>query len=94
LEISCSIHSENAAEEVAELFQDFSDTSRVRILSALAQKGFNVTQLALAVGISESGISRHMRGRHQMHLVQTRLDGKKFIIGLMMSTLLHYFNKV
>jgi len=75
--ITSSILSEHTAAEVAELFRAFSDTSRVRILSALAQQEFNVTQLALAVGISESGISHHLRSLRQMHLVQTRRDGKE-----------------
>jgi DNA-binding transcriptional ArsR family regulator len=72
-----SILSEHTAAEVAELFRSFSDTSRVRILSALAEREYNVTQLALAIGISESGISHHMRGLRQMKIVQSRRDGKE-----------------
>jgi ArsR family transcriptional regulator, lead/cadmium/zinc/bismuth-responsive transcriptional repressor len=75
--ITTSILTEHTAAEVAELFRAFSDTSRVWILSALAQQELNVTQLALAIGISESAISHHMRGLRQMHLVQTRRDGKE-----------------
>jgi DNA-binding transcriptional ArsR family regulator len=71
------ILSEHVAAEVAELFRAFSDTSRVRILSALAEREFNVSQLALEVGISESGISHHMRGLRQMRIVQSRRDGKE-----------------
>lgn len=71
------ILSEHKAAEVAELFRAFSDTSRVRILSALAAREFNVTQLALAIGISESGISHHLRSLRQMHLVQSRREGKE-----------------
>lgn len=69
--------SEHTAAEVAELFRAFSDTSRVRILSTLAECEYNVTKLALVVGISESGVSHHLRGLRQMHLVQTRRDGKE-----------------
>jgi DNA-binding transcriptional ArsR family regulator len=68
---------EHTAAHVAELFRAFSDTSRVRILSALAAQEYNVTQLAAAIGITESGISHHLRGLRQMHLVQTRRDGKE-----------------
>jgi ArsR family transcriptional regulator, lead/cadmium/zinc/bismuth-responsive transcriptional repressor len=75
--INSSILSEKTAAEVAELFRTFSDTSRVRILSALAEREYNVTQLATAVGISESGISHHMRGLRQMHIVLSRRDGKE-----------------
>jgi DNA-binding transcriptional ArsR family regulator len=72
-----NILSEHEAAEVAELFRAFSDTSRVRILSALAVGEFNVTQLASTIGISESGISHHLRSLRQMHLVQTTREGKE-----------------
>ncbi len=68
---------EHVAAHVAELFRAFSDTSRVRILSALMTGEMNTTALAEAVGISESAISHHLRGLRQMELVQYRRDGKE-----------------
>ena len=55
----------------------FSDTSRVRILSALTNSELNVGALAAAVKISESAVSHHLRGLRQMRLVQARRDGKE-----------------
>lgn len=72
-----SILDEHSAAHVAELFRAFSDTSRVRILSALIDCEINVTALAAAVGISESAVSHHMRGLRQMHLVKARRVGKE-----------------
>jgi ArsR family transcriptional regulator len=69
--------SEHQAAHVAELFRAFSDTSRVRILSALVAEELNISSLAEAVGISESAVSHHMRGLRQMHIVQSRRDGKE-----------------
>lgn len=68
---------EHVAAHVAELFRAFSDTSRVRILSALAGGELNVNKLAKVIGISESAVSHHMRGLRQIHLVQSRRDGKE-----------------
>jgi ArsR family transcriptional regulator, lead/cadmium/zinc/bismuth-responsive transcriptional repressor len=68
---------EHTAAHVAELFRSFSDTSRVRILSALVSQELNVGALAGLVGISESAISHHLRGLRQMRLVQARRDGKE-----------------
>ena len=68
---------EHTAAHVAELFRAFSDTSRVRILSALIGAEMNISALAAVVGISESAISHHMRGLRQMRLVQSRRDGKE-----------------
>jgi DNA-binding transcriptional ArsR family regulator len=68
---------EHTAAHVAELFRAFSDTSRVRILSALTDGEMNVSALASVVGISESAVSHHMRGLRQMRLVHARRDGKE-----------------
>lgn len=74
---STSTLDEHLAAHVAELFRAFSDTSRVRILSALMAGEMNIRALAEEVGISESAVSHHMRGLRQMHLVQARRDGKE-----------------
>jgi ArsR family transcriptional regulator, lead/cadmium/zinc/bismuth-responsive transcriptional repressor len=68
---------EHTAAHVAELFRAFSDTSRVRILSALVDGEKNINTLAGIVGISESAVSHHMRGLRQMRLVKARRDGKE-----------------
>jgi DNA-binding transcriptional ArsR family regulator len=72
-----SILDEHTAAHVAELFRSFSDTSRVRIMSALVNGEKNVNTLAEIVGISESAVSHHMRGLRQMGLVQARREGKE-----------------
>lgn len=77
LPLSNPILDEHTAAHVAELFRAFSDTSRVRILSAVIEKEANITVLAEMVGITESAISHHMRGLRQMHIVQARRDGKE-----------------
>lgn len=68
---------EHTAAHVAELFRAFSDTSRVRILSAIIDQEMNVGALADEVGITESAVSHHMRGLRQMRLVKARRDGKE-----------------
>ncbi len=68
---------EHIGAHVAELFRAFSDTSRIRIMSALLEGEKNVSTLAGLVGISESAVSHHMRGLRQMHLVLARREGKE-----------------
>ena len=75
--MSPSILDEHSAAHVAELFRAFSDTSRVRIMSALLSGEKNVNTLADLVGISQSAVSHHMRGLRQMRLVVARKDGKE-----------------
>ena len=68
---------EHTGAHVAELFRAFSDTSRVRIMSALLDGEKNVGALAELVGISESAVSHHMRGLRQTHIVTARRNGKE-----------------
>ena len=75
--MASSILDEHSAAHVAELFRAFSDTSRVRIMSALVDGEKNVSALAAIVGISESAVSHHMRGLRQMGLVQALREGKE-----------------
>ncbi len=72
-----TILNEHVAAHVAELFRSFSDTSRVRILSALIEQEMNTSRLAELIGLSESAVSHHLRGLRQMHIVQARRDGKE-----------------
>jgi DNA-binding transcriptional ArsR family regulator len=68
---------EHLAAHVAELFRAFSDTSRVRILSAILDQEVNISALAEMVGVTESAVSHHMRGLRQMRIVQARREGKE-----------------
>ena len=74
---STPILDEHTAAHVAEIFRAFSDTSRVRILSAIIEKEVNISALSKIVGITESAVSHHMRGLRQMRIVQARRDGKE-----------------
>jgi ArsR family transcriptional regulator len=73
---------EHTAAHVAELFRAFSDTSRVRILSAIVDQELNTTALAQLVGVTESAVSHHLRGLRQMHLVTARREGKEVYYNL------------
>ena len=62
---------------IADLFKGFADPTRVHILSLLlVQQEMCVTDLAEAVGVSQSGVSHQLRLLKQMHLIKFRRDGK------------------
>lgn len=67
---------EHTAALVAELFSALSDTSRVRMISVLAEREMNVGELAEAVSLSESAVSHQLRGLRQMRLVRARKEGR------------------
>ncbi len=72
-----SILDEHTAAHVAELFRAFSDTSRVRILSAIIEQEQNNSTLAQMIGVTESAVSHHLRSLRQIRIVQARRDGKE-----------------
>ncbi len=84
---------EHTAAHVAELFRAFSDTSRVRIMSALVNGKLNVSALAQLVGISESAVSHHMRGLRQMRLVSSRKEGKEVYYSVEDDHIIHLFQQ-
>ena len=68
---------EDTAARLTELFSAFSDPSRVRIISALADCEMSVGTLAAAVNLSESAVSHQLRGLRQMRLVRARKAGRQ-----------------
>lgn len=67
---------ETSAAQVAELFSTLGDTSRIRLIAALAGTELNVTELAVHIGLSHSAVSHHLRHLRQMRLVRTRKEGR------------------
>jgi DNA-binding transcriptional ArsR family regulator len=73
---------EALAIRMAELFDVFSDPSRVRIISVLIGGEQNAGALAEAVGLSHSAVSHQMRGLRQLRLVLARKDGRQVFYSL------------
>ena len=89
-----SVLDEHTGAHVAELFRAFSDTSRVRIMSALLDGEKNVSRLAELVGISDSAASHHMRGLRQTRIVTSAAMARKSITASLILTLLPSSNRV
>lgn len=75
------INDEQAA-ALAELFSAMSDSSRLKIISALVEGEMNVSGIAETVGLSESATSHHLRGLRQMQLVRPRKQGRQVFYSL------------
>jgi len=76
------IEDANAA-ALAELFRAFSDASRLKIISVLAEAELNVSSIAERVGLSESATSHHLRGLRQMGLVRAKKVGRQVFYSLL-----------
>ncbi|MDD7267022.1 MAG: metalloregulator ArsR/SmtB family transcription factor [Lachnospiraceae bacterium] len=75
-EVETQMHDEDLLMQVADLFKLFSDSTRVRILSALRVKELCVCDLACVLNMTKSAISHQLRSLRQSHLVQYRKVGK------------------
>lgn len=60
---------------LVETFQALADLTRARILFALIQRPLCVRDLAILVGVSESGVSHQLRFLRERRLVKPRREG-------------------
>ncbi len=62
--------------ELAEVFGALADATRVKIVHALLHQELCTCDLAAVVGVSESGVSQHLRLLRALRLVKSRRAGK------------------
>ncbi len=67
---------------LAEMFRALADPTRLKILSILLDQESNVSSLAAAVGISEPGVSHHLRSLRQLRIVRSRRQGREVYYAL------------
>ena len=84
---------EHTAAHVADLFSAFSDTTRVRIISAIIDQEMKISDLSELFGLTESAISHHMRGLRHLKIVQARRDGKEIFYSIVDSHLIALFRQ-
>ena len=68
--------------DLAELFRIFGDSTRCRILYALAAGELNVSDLAAVLSMTQSAISHQLRILRQSRLVRCRRAGKTMFYSL------------
>ncbi len=84
---------EHTAAHVADLFNAFSDTSRVRIISAMIDQEITISELSKLIGLTESAISHHMRGLRQLKIVRTRRNGREVFYRIIDPHLINLFRQ-
>ncbi len=68
--------------ELADLFKVFGDSTRLRILYAIADNEMNVQRIAEKLGMEQSTISHQLRVLRHNKLVRGRRDGKQVYYAL------------
>lgn len=62
--------------DLAELFKVFGDTTRIKILWALAESEMCVCDIAILLNMTQSAVSHQLRILKHMRLVKYRKEGK------------------
>ena len=73
---------ENTLYDVAELFKNFSDSTRIRILYCLFEKERSVTEISELLQMNQSAISHQLRFLKNSKLVKNRREGKTIFYSL------------
>lgn len=83
-----AIPNEEMIDIITGIFQGLSDETRVKILYALKKQEFCVRDLAVIIGISESGISHQLSHLKDLRLIKARRDGNVMYYSLSFTHLL------
>ena len=68
--------------DAADLFNNFSDSTRIKILYSLFDKELSVTEIADALNMNQSAISHQLRILKNSKLVKNRREGKTIYYSL------------
>ena len=80
--MSKNIPNEEEMYHVAELYKNFSDMTRVKILYALTQSDLCVNEISEAVNMSQSSVSHSLRFLKQSKLIKYQKKGKQVVYSL------------
>lgn len=75
-QVKMKMPEEECLYDLAELFKVFGDTTRIKILWALAESEMCVCDIAVLLNMSQSAISHQLRVLKQTRLVKNRREGK------------------
>ena len=73
---------ENEMCDLAELFKCFGDSTRVRILCALAEGEICVGDMAEILGMTQSAVSHQLKILRSAKLIACRREGKQMLYAL------------
>jgi DNA-binding transcriptional ArsR family regulator len=65
------------AREIAAIFASLSHPTRLRLINALLSQEMCVSELAAALGMSQSAVSHQLSDMREAQLVRSRRDGRR-----------------
>ncbi len=83
---------ENEIFDLADLFKNFSDSSRIKIMYTISNNELCVQDIANAVSMTQSAVSHQLRVLKASRLVKSRKDGKEVYYSLDDEHITNIFN--
>lgn len=81
--MACEFPDDSIMEQLAKLYSVFGDTTRIKILFALAvEEEMNVSDLSKAAGMTQSAVSHQLMILRNVSLVKTRREGRQIFYSL------------
>ncbi len=74
--------SELTLNELAELFKNFGDSTRIKILYALLEQNLNVTELSNKLTVSQPAVSQQLKLLKKSGLIKSERSGQSQIYSL------------
>lgn len=81
-EVVSKMPKEDSLYDLAELFKNFSDSSRIKILYVLLTKEVCVCDIANILNMTQSAVSHQLRILKQSKLIKSRKEGKTVFYSL------------
>ncbi|NLN72092.1 MAG: helix-turn-helix transcriptional regulator [Thermoplasmatales archaeon] len=77
-----AVADENEMQAISDFFRLFSDSTRIKILTALGTGSMCVCDISEALGMTQSAVSHQLRVLRGGDLVRARRDGKSVVYSL------------
>lgn len=81
-EILGALPTEEDILKLADYFQNFSDSTRIKILTCLSMSNMCVNDLSNILGINQTTISHQLKQLKDQNLITFKRDGKILVYGL------------
>ena len=86
-ELESALPEENATRKLADYFQNFSDSTRIKILTCLSMMNMCVNDLSTVLGINQTTISHQLKTLKDQNMVSYRREGKILVYYLTSSSI-------
>lgn len=91
-ELLSTLPEEREISKLADYFQNFSDSTRIKILTCLSMMNMCVNDLSSVLGINQTTISHQLKQLKDQNIVSYKRDGKILVYFLINNMMMYAIN--